>query len=90
MGLAGKLLSDSLTNKRVMHMADSLRVSFRRAELIELWRALELITQEDKDCNINVDKASQTAKAGALAKINKALNWKDPSPNFVPVDLVPK
>lgn len=52
-------------------------VSFTLRELVELRRALDLISVEDTDCNVNMGADAVSAKQSALKKLNKALGWKD-------------
>lgn len=52
------------------------RLSFSHAELVELWRALDLIAIEDDYAGVNMDAASVAAKASAKAKLDRALGRK--------------
>lgn len=54
------------------------RISFTRAELLELTRALELIAQEDSHADVNMDAASVAAKESAQKKLRHALGRKGP------------
>lgn len=49
----------------------SHRISFTIEELIELERALRLISQEDANCRVNMDFKSRRAKRLALKKLQK-------------------
>jgi hypothetical protein len=51
---------------------------FTPAELVEMRRALHLISQEDSACNVRMDVHNVKAKASALAKLNAITNWRDP------------
>ena len=48
-----------------------MRLTLR--ELIEIRRALDLITMEDEHAGVNVDTASRKAKASALRKVEQRI-----------------
>jgi hypothetical protein len=59
-------------------MTKSIRVTLTPAEVIELLRALELISQEDAACDVNMDAASVAAKASALQKLERVSGLQGP------------
>lgn len=51
----------------------STAIQFTRAELLELWRALDLIQQEDARANVNTEPEHVAAKDRAKLKVSRAL-----------------
>lgn len=48
------------------------RIAFTREELIEVTRALSLMSEQDNDADVNVDPPAVAAKASALRKLQRA------------------
>lgn len=64
---------------------------FTRNELIEIRRALDLISQEDAACGVNMDAASVKAKASVERKVSKALGVKstaEPEPSCESINVL--
>jgi hypothetical protein len=51
-------------------------MTFTRNELIEIARALQLVTLEDNDAGVNTDRASVAAKTSAAQKVQALLKEK--------------
>lgn len=59
-------------------MSTEARIRFTRQELLEMYRAIDLISQEDDHADVNMDRDAVRAKQSALGKVLRLLKRTKP------------